>query len=46
MDREKQIIRDEKDQENSVLENEMKSPDQEWVYDIYQPVPVLNYAYH
>ncbi len=46
MDRENKTIKDENDQENQVMENEMKTAEPEWVYDMYQPVPVLNYAYH
>jgi len=46
MDRENKAIIDENDQENQVMENEMKNTEPEWVYDMYQPVPALNYAYH
>ncbi len=55
MKNEKQIMAnqmkpDQKNQENkvikSVAENDRMPADQEWVYDMYEPVPVLNYAYH
>jgi len=55
MKNEKQIMKnqinpDQKNQENTVVksgtENDRMPADQEWVYDMYEPVPVLNYAYH
>ena len=45
-----QMNPDQKSQENKVVqsaaENDRMPADQEWVYNMYEPVPVLTYAYH